>query len=332
MSTFYKDENIELYHGLALEVLKSLPAAYVDCVMTSPPYWGLRDYGYLGQLGLEKTFPEYIDKLCNIFDEIKRILKETGTCWVNLGDTYANTSTGGQGATGGRDKSTLMSKMSPIGTTPTKRKKQNVPQKCLCQIPSRFAIEMTNRSWILRNEIIWHKPNCMPSSASDRFTVDFEKLFFFVKNKKYYFEQQFDCHLTQENRPHGIVRDRIYDYDSKQKIITGRTAKGGDGSGELGNSVRFGDSSLGRNKRCVWKINTNPFPESHFAVYPEELCEIPIKAGCPGKGIVLDPFHGSGTTGKVARKLGREYIGIDIKKEYLEMSIKTRLKDRYLDL
>lgn len=301
----------KIIQGDSLEVLKTLPDESVDCVVTSPPYWALRDYGVEGQLGLEPTFQEYITKLCNIFDEVKRVLKKEGTCWVNLGDTY-----GGSG-----DKGNSKDPKNKSGRNgQTKAVNKIATQKCLCQIPSCFAIEMTNRGWILRNEIIWHKPNCMPSSVKDRFTVDFEKVFFFVKSKKYWFETQYEENLTKENRPSGVVRDRIYDYDSKQKIITGRTAKGGDGSGELGSSVRFGDSSLGRNKRAVWKIATKPFVEAHFATFPEALIEPMIKAGCPVGGVVLDIFMGAGTTAIVALKQKKNYLGIELNKEYIKIA------------
>ncbi|KKL53588.1 hypothetical protein LCGC14_2273980, partial [marine sediment metagenome] len=175
-----------ILHGESLEILKTLPNESIDCVVTSPPYWGLRDYGVENQLGLEKNLKEYLNKLCDIFDEVKRVLKQTGTCWVNLGDTYNSSPAGGIGynAKVGATKNGVQST--------NKGLQKNISEKCLCQIPSRFAIEMTDRGWILRNEIIWHKPNCMPSSINDRFTVDFEKLFFFVKNKKYYFKQQFE--------------------------------------------------------------------------------------------------------------------------------------------
>lgn len=370
---YYKDKNIELHYGHVLDVLKILPSASVDCVMTSPPYWALRDYGsdpqvwdgdenckhewgenimprgnksgkpgpnatvgarfaqdnyrrgvgtnfcekcgaWKGELGLEPAFELYIKHLCDIFNEIKRVLKSSGTCWVNLGDTY-----GGSGGAGGDYNKGGLKEGQP------RYNGNKEAQKSLCQIPSRFAIEMVNRGWILRNEIIWYKPNCMPSSATDRFTVDFEKLFFFVKNKKYYFEQQIDPNSnplrTNYTPGKSAYQDNIYGpNDKRQHRNTGFKA------------YAEGKIPEGKNKRTVWKINTCPFPESHFAVYPEELCETPIKAGCPKDGIVLDMFHGSGTTGKVARKLGRKYIGIDINKEYLEMSIKTRLKDRYLDL
>jgi len=217
----------DLIQGDCLEVLKTLPSESVDCVMTSPPYWALRDYGVEGQLGLEPTFQEYINKLCDIFDEVKRVLKKEGTCWVNISDTYSGNK---EGKTDNKVSNYLKD------TTKNLHKKRgNYPDKCLCCIPDRFKIEMVNRGWICRNEIIWHKPNCMPSSVKDRFTVDFEKIFFFTKSKKYYFETQYEPLQAPET--------------------TKRTAVGGDGSGELGSSVRFGNSEQGRNKRCVFQIN-----------------------------------------------------------------------------
>ena len=179
----------QIIEGNSLTVLKTLPDESVNCCVTSPPYWSLRDYGVEGQLGLEKTFEEYITKLCNIFDQVKRVLRKDGTCWVNLGDTY--NASGGCGWTGLESKNWEQ-----------KAKPHNIktyPAKSLCLIPQRFAIEMVNRGWICRNTIIWHKPNCMPSSAKDRFTVDFEYLYFFVKSKKYWFEQVFEEHTTKDD-------------------------------------------------------------------------------------------------------------------------------------
>jgi len=356
----YEDKDITLYCGDVFDVLETLPDNYVDCVMTSPPYWGLRDYGISGQIGNEPDFKTYIIKLCNVFDRVRRVLKPTGTCFINLGDAY--------GGTGSEQANARVLK-----NQSTKGKYD----KCLLCIPDRFRIRMIDRGWILRNRIEWEKPNAMPDSANDRFTVNFEDVCFFVKNKKYYFEQQREYSYWAEvdKRADNPVPPK------SGKILTGQYSM---------QAVRYSEDKK-RNKRCIWKINTKPFPDSHFAVYPEELCETPIKAGCPkfvcrkcgkarekiieetkgkwipalgsspdakkgGKrtrlvidrkekgytncgcnagfrpGIILDPFHGSGTTGKVARKLGRKYIGIDIKKEYLDMSLKTRLKDRYFDL
>jgi len=194
--------------------------------ITSPPYWALRDYGVEGELGLELTFQEYINRLCDIFDEVKRVLKKDGTCWVNLGDTYA----GGNGNTSDYERGrnscipTSTKKTAPSGK-PKSSKVKGIQNKSLIQIPSRFAIEMTNRGWMLRNEIIWHKPNAMPSSVLDRFTVKNEKLFFFTKNKKYYFD--IDSvrvpFVTDEKNPDGLTKNKENNYQGKNKV-TKKTA------------------------------------------------------------------------------------------------------------
>jgi DNA modification methylase len=353
----------KILNGDALEVLKEFPDNSIDCVVTSHPYWGLRNYGVDGQLGLEPTFEEYIDKLCDVFDEVKRVLKKEGTCWVNIGDTYS----GGVNNNDNKKVDGVKKNMKVI--------KANLPDKCLVQIPARFAIEMTNRNWVLRNEIIWHKPNCMPSSVKDRFTVDFEKIFFFVKSKKYYFEQQFEMRVT----------DPIKDLERIRNQQKGNNKNNQGGVSVFKNTLTDGEilerASMGRNKRCVWSITTKPFKESHFAVFPPDLVETPIKAGCPefvcnkcGKarekiiereyvgssekrgghniggsiyniphetakiksvyytdcgcnagfspGIVLDPFMGSGTAAVVAKKLGRNFIGIELNPKYIEIAEK----------
>ena len=315
---------MRIINGDSLEVLKTLPDESVDCVITSPPYWALRDYGCEGQLGLEPTFQEYIDKLCNIFDEVKRVLKKEGTCWVNLGDTYmGNSSYSEKGRQGfGDDKIGMINKKQWIDPKYEKAGESRlrgrehilsgqVIEKSLCQIPSRFAIEMTNRGWILRNEIIWHKPNCMPSSAEDRFTVDFEKVFFFVKSKKYYFEQILEPY---ESEPTDADRKRN---KSSEKY---------EGTGLYSEGERDYYSKGGRNKRTVWSITTKGFSEAHFATYPEALVEPMIKSGCPMGGIVLDPFSGSGTTGRVAIDNGRDYIGIELNPEYIKIQEKRLMQ------
>jgi len=335
----------KIIQGDALTKLKELPEKSINMCLTSPPYWALRDYGtstweggnencehkipegekdpknehnsshnirfiretcYLcgakridNQLGLESTFNEYIIKLCDIFDEVKRVLRDDGTCWVNLGDTYANNNPdkGGQHqpAQGVNRKGSAM-----------RGYVKDMQQKCLIGIPFRFAIEMVNRGWILRNTIIWHKNSCMPSSVKDRFTVDFEYIFFFSKRKKYYFEQQVEDTKAKVIEPRMIEEKREV-YSVKNK----------DGQGVK--------RTMERNKRAVWTINPKPFKEAHFAVYPEELCETPIKAGCPELGIVLDPFSGAGTTGLVALKQNKKFIGIELNPEYIEIA-KKRLK------
>jgi DNA modification methylase len=288
--------------GDSLEILKTLKDESVDCVITSPPYWALRDYGVDGQLGLESTFQEYITKLCDIFDEVKRVLKKEGTCWVNLGDTYGGS---GAGTTRNADISKYVENSKQVYVLPNgMARASKMPSKSLLQIPSRFAIEMSNRGWILRNEIIWHKPNCMPSSVKDRFTVDFEKVFFFVKNKKYWFETQYE--------PIKSVDDKRVDMGREEH-------KGKSATKQYGSSATV-IHSYGRNKRAVWTITTKPFKEAHFATYPEQLIEPMIKAGCPIGGIVLDPFFGAGTTGVVAKKLNRDYLGIELNPDYIDIA------------
>ena len=278
----------DIIQGNSLDVLKTLPNNSVDCVVTSPPYWALRDYGVAGQLGLEDSAEEYVKTLCDIFDEVKRVLKSTGTCWVNIGDSYGGSGKGGMGKNSVRN-----------GEMPKYSKKIIGDSKCLAQVPSRFAIEMVNRGWLLRNEIIWHKPNCMPSSATDRFTVDFEKVFFFVKSKKYYFETAIEkATYTDSRLGKGLVA-----YENR-------------------NTKCFVKVSETRIKRTVWRVATKPFRGAHFATFPEALIEPMIKSGCPIGGVVLDPFMGAGTTALVASKMTRQYLGIELNPEYINISKK----------
>lgn len=306
----------KIYKGEALEILKTFPSESVDMVITSPPYWGLRDYGIEKQLGQEKTYQEYIEKLCDVFDEVNRILKSDGSCWVNIGDAYGGS---GNGTTKNVDVSKYVknSKQSYVlgnGKSISSSLRGGNLNKCLLQIPSRFAIEMVDRGWILRNEIIWHKPNAMPSSVKDRFTVDYEKIFFFTKNKKYYFEQQKEPMVTN-NTPSKKTKDTKKTENLKRKQdLVGRNDYTGF------NDRYIPSKDFKRNKRCVWSISTKPFKEAHFATFPEELITTPIKAGCPKGGIVLDIFMGSGTTGVVANKLDRNYIGIELNEEYINIA------------
>ena len=298
----------KILQGDVRNVLRKLPGESVNMVMTSPPYWALRDYGVKGQLGLEPSYEEYINNLCDIFEEVKRLLKEDGTCWVNIGDTYS-----GSGTPSSSERKNLEVRKIKAGAFPKTKpnwSKLGFPKKCLVMIPLRFAIEMVNRGWILRNIIIWHKPNAMPSSVKDRFTVDFEYLFFFSKNGKYHFEQQREPHKAE-----SIERTKYKWNGHREK-----------GSSYSGLNVKKMCHPDGRNKRCVWDIRTKPSKEAHFAMYPEELCEIPIKAGCPKDGIVLDPFFGSGTTGIVALKQGKNFLGVELNPEYIKIA-KRRIKN-----
>ncbi len=332
---YYLHKGITIYKNHVLDILVDMKSESINCIMTSPPYWGLRDYGiepviwddkncahewgsiqgqittqwakdvgckgdalndakirkekrisqdpcqgqfcakcgaWKGSLGLEPTFELYIKHLCDIFDELKRVLRKDGTCWVNLGDTYGS----GKGYDNLYDKN----KQDMRGKPPVKGF-----EKSLLLIPERFAIEMINRGWILRNKIVWYKRNCMPSSANDRFTVDWEPIYFFVKSKKYWFEQQFDKYTAPLDRWGG---DEIKKYEGKMKYVDNPEAMGSPRARAMrpqANSL-YRERNLrpveqGRNKRCLWDIPTQPCPDAHFAVFPNDLCVTPIKAGCP---------------------------------------------------
>lgn len=266
-----------------------------------------------GQLGLEPDFNLYISHLCDIFDEVKRVLKKEGSCWVNISDSYS----GNMGKKNGwTDNNLGFSKEGAIesGVCLTNKNKFSfsLPQKCLVGIPFRFALEMINRGWILRNNVIWHKSNCMPSSAMDRFTIDFEYFFFFTKNKNYYFETQYE----------PLARSSLKDnrLDKKPSKGIGKTEQGNYAMQRCG-----AINSNGRIKRAVWNVNPKGFKEAHFAVYPEKLIETPIKACCPEGGIVLDCFFGAGTTGVVTLKQNKKFVGIELNESYIKIA-ENRIK------
>lgn len=290
----------KVYQGDALEVLGTFPPRSVNCCVTSPPYSNQRDYEAEGQIGAEKHYSIYIKNLCNIFDQVSRVLINEGTLFVNLGDTY-NGNKAGNTSKKGYKENTIVG-----GFT---KERNELPLKSLCMLPERFAIEMLNRGWVLRNQIIWHKPNQMPQSAKDRFTVDFEKVFFFTKQSKgYYFKQQLEPY---ESKPQPKRNKNIE--DSNSGYPKGDRFSAGE---------RDYYSRGGRNVRTVWSVNTQPLKEAHFAAYPEKLVERCLLAGCPEGGIVLDPFSGANTTGLVALKNSRSYIGIELNPAYIEIGNK----------
>jgi site-specific DNA-methyltransferase (adenine-specific) len=299
----------KIYQGDSLKVLKDFPEESIDMCMTSPPYFNQRDYGVKGQLGLEKTPEEYINNLCNIFDEVRRVIKKTGTCWVNIGDCYG----GYQGKNNG-----YPDRKNEKADIPQIKRDKSMAKSLMC-IPELFLIEMIKRGWLIRNKIVWWKPNVMPSSAKDRFTIDYEMLYFFVKSKKYYFEQQLE----------PLVDSSLKD----KRLDKGRQEHKGKSASKIYATNATVIKSEGRNKRTVWRITTKPSKEGHYAMYPEKLCETPIKAGCIVGGAVLDPFFGSGTTGLTALKLGRNFIGIELNSSYIKIAearIKSFLEQRKL--
>jgi site-specific DNA-methyltransferase (adenine-specific) len=302
----------KVIQGDTLEVLKTIPDESVDCIITSPPYYGLRDYGVEGQVGLEKTLDDYLNKLLEITKECKRVLKKTGTLWWNHGDSYST-----QHETGTIDRETGWKSS---GNDRNPRQKEhgranggNIPTKSLMMTPYRLALRMIDeQGWIMRNQVIWFKPNCMPASVKDRFTVDYEPVFFFAKSKKYYFKQLLEPNITE------IKKDVIWKGNQSRSWIKGKSISDK-------NTLGSAKNEQGRNKRCVWRVTTKPFKEAHFATFPEDLVRPMIDAGCPEGGIVLDPFAGAGTTLKVARDLGKNYIGIELNPEYVKIA-EARIK------
>ena len=327
----------KIFNEDCLTGLKKLPDCSIDCCVSSPPYWGLRDYGVDGQIGNENEYIEFVNKLIEIYNEVYRVLKPTGTCFVNLGDTYAGS---GSGTTTKADTSKYVENSKqvyclPNGTAKSSKFRGTSLNKSLLMIPERFAIKMIDSGWILRNQIIWHKPNQMPSSAKDRFTVDFEKVFFFVKQaKNYYFEQQLEPAIGYDGR-----KDIEYKGGNKDVSIgkhqRWKTHKNIQDKGQQPNSMHLKRAAgipdevyFERNVRTVWSINTKPFKEAHFAVFPEKLASRMIKSGCPENGLVLDPFMGAGTTAVTAISLNRNFVGFELNSDYCRL-IEKRLSDTH---
>lgn len=286
MNIYYQDEHVTLHHGDCLDVLATLPDASVDCIVTSPPYFGLRDYGVDGQIGAEPSPAEFVAALVAVFREARRVLADDGTLWLNLGDSYAT------GSSGNGD----------------------VPAKNLLGIPWRVAFALQDDGWILRNDIIWAKPNGMPESIADRLSTKHEHLFLFSKKPRYWFD------LDPIREPHA---ETSMARSGRNRFAVDRSQEGVGSPNTVNPAQAVHDG--GRNPGDVWTIATQPFSEAHFATMPPALAERCIQAGCKPGGTVLDPFSGSGTTGLAAARHGRRYVGIDLNREYLDLSLRTRL-------
>ena len=290
--------------GNAIEVLKELPDCTADCCITSPPYLGLRDYGVNGQIGLEKSIEAYINRLTDIFREVRRVLKNDGTLWLNIGDSYVSSNS----------------------------EYSNCKRKDLIGVPWLLAFALRNDGWYLRQDIIWEKPNAMPESVKDRCTKSHEYIFLFSKQSKYYFDYEaikepavgFNSIVPAGSK--GILRP-----NSRLRKGNSRTFRGGGvytKGQSFNNSAEIMRESHGnnenmtglRNKRSVWTVATQGYKEAHFATFPEKLIEPCVLAGSKEGGVVLDPFLGSGTTAIVAKKYNRGFIGIELNSEYVEMA------------
>jgi DNA modification methylase len=301
----------EIREGEAARELEALPDRSVHCCVTSPPYWGLRDYGAEGQLGLESNPDDYVDRLVGIFDQVARVLRDDGTVWLNLGDTYAAKA---RGSDVGWETSRLTNPghvqkaqaASLRGSGERHRGKgAGLKEKDLVGIPWMAAFALRSAGWYLRRDVVWSKSNPMPESVRDRPTSAHEYLFLLTKSPRYFYDAEAikepDCGRGSGN---GYRREERLTYDD------GKGARGQDEPWQPGG---------GRNKRSVWEIATRPFPDAHFATFPPQLVEPCILAGTAPGGLVLDPFAGAATTGLVAAQLGRRFLGIEINPEYAAM-------------
>ena len=298
----------QIIHGDARHI--PLADKTVQTVVTSPPYWGLRDYN-LGpdSLGLEPTSELYVYRIVEIFHEVKRVLKDDGTLWLNMGDSYAS-----------GDRSTYRSGVSDnlghlVQNNMLRPKTQLGPKpKDLVGMPWRVAFALQADGWWLRSDIIWSKPNPMPESVTDRPTKSHEYLFLLTKSERYYYDQ--DAVREPMTYPERIYSPNTDDHKTARLAEQGNRCTSGLHDGR----TQYGDPALGRNRRTVWEIATQPFPEAHFATFPEALVEPCIKAGSRSGDIVLDPFAGSGTVGIVALKVGRSFVGIELQPDYIAMA------------
>lgn len=325
----------------------------VDCCVTSPPYFGLRDYGTDAQIGLEETPELYVEKMVQVFTEVKRVLKDEGTLWLNLGDSYA----GGGGASGHTTETKNLGTItSNYGAVKSGGKKYGLKPKDLIGIPWMVAFALRSSGWYLRQDIIWHKPNPMPESVTDRCTKSHEYIFLLSKSQKYYYDheaiktqvvdatiqrmaQQIEKQKGSERVP-GKTNGNMKAVGPGRKPRKGVDTNGGNqastkgipamalnGNGVTGHSGYFDAEGnlIGNgmaNKKSVWTVTTKPFSEAHFATFPQDLIVDCIKAGCPENGIVLDPFMGAGTTAVVSKKLNRNYVGFELNPDYIKIAEK----------
>jgi len=325
----------EVVCGNCLDGLRLVPDNSVDCCITSPPYWGLRDYGNDEQLGLEKTPEEYVTNMVSVFRGVKRALKKEGTLWLILGDSYAG---GGRGCNTLKQKSNKGTQNMPTSIVPT-----GLKPKDLVGIPWRVAFALQEDGWYLRQDIIWHKPNPMPESVTDRCTKSHEYVFLLAKSPKYYFNNKAIQEKSVYSGPmmvDGFVPKSVNgkhggDPQNSANRKKYRPSEAGGGTSMINHNGYFKENgdTIGkagfRNKRDVWSVTTSPFKGSHFATFPTALIEPMIKAGCPEGGLVLDPFMGAFTLARVAKDMGRRFIGFELNSAYCEIG-EDRLKQQNL--
>lgn len=335
--------SVRIINADVMDGLATLADESVHCVVTSPPYWGLRDYGVDGQIGQEPTFPEFITKLVAVFGEVRRVLRSDGVCFVNMGDSYAmDTKWGGQSGWKHTDAEAS-------GTTGyRKRRASGLKPKDLIGQPWRLAFALQDAGWWLRGDYIWSKPNPMPESVMDRCTKAHEYVFHLTKSAKYFWDADAIREVAQYDGPkelrnigakgnangfrggsyvNGKPGPRTEVGNTKPDKQRGHSRRHA-GFNERWDAMPKEEQRFSRNKRSVWTIATVPFPDAHFATFPPALAELCIKAGCPAGGTVLDPFSGAGTTALVADRLQRNAIGIELNPDYAAMSEQRIKGDR----
>lgn len=325
MKPYFETESGKLYQGDCLDIMKTLPNESINCGITSPPYWGLRDYGVKDQLGLEETLEEYVEKMVRIFHEFKRVLKYNGTLWLNLGDKHNS------GSPGARDPE-RWPKQSSNNHPPKKSVLRNLKTKDLVGIPWRVAFALQADGWYLRQDIIWHKPNPMPESVTDRCTKAHDYIFLLSKSPKYYFDNEAIKEPCSANTNPKISKEKIYKI--KQARLRGNNTSAGSKysspkthttNGLVKQNSSFENAVClpvkTKNKRSVWTVATKAFKGAHFATFPPDLILPCVLAGCPEGGVIMDMFFGAGTTGLVAMEKNRKFLGVELSEKNCKIAI-----------
>jgi DNA modification methylase len=325
-----------LHNMDCMEGMRLLPDGCVHCCITSPPYFGLRDYGIDGQIGLEDMPEEYISRLVEVFRVVRRVLRDDGTLWLNLGDSYSGSGKGSATHPDDAKKCKQGTNRGVVGYKKIAEVHYDREPKNLLGIPWRVAFALQTDGWYLRSDIIWHKLNPMPESVKDRPTKSHEYIFLLSKSRKYYYDADAIAEPVSDSTIERVSQD--VENQAGSDRVPGKT----NGNMKAVINLRYGgkkytespeqfhltksgnlyDYRPRRNKRTVWSIATQPFKEAHFAVFPEKLIEPCVLAGCPAGGVVLDPFMGSGTTAKVALENGRKYIGFELNPDYVKIAEK----------
>jgi len=314
------DPYVELYNGDALTVLKTLPSESVQCCITSPPFWGLRNYECDGQIGIEKTPEEYVSNIVDVCRAIKSVLKKDGTFWLNLGDSYAG---GGRGWEYCKEKGKQLTNKGVIGV-PKSIIPRGLKPKDLVGIPWRVAFALQTDGWYLRQDIVWSKMNSMPESVTDRCCKSHEYVFLLSKSQKYYFDYKAIMEKANYDGRHDTIMKGSEKYANGFVPNTSPQTLAVKGHERWPSKTE--DGTQLRNKRSVWEITAEPYRDAHFATFPTALIQPMVLAGCPIGGVVLDPFAGSGTTLEVAKSLNRKSIGIELNPKYCEL-IKKRVSN-----